>query len=232
METPPFSCKNFPSPGAALSVLPGYKDAFFFFSPFPSVYAACSVAAPGLGNDSVSVGAWYDVNASSGWSRGGKNRHLDIFPVMPFQKGIFIARCINTSSLCESPTNCNAAHYPLSPSRSQPPDWPRRLSPSRSGSLCLPTPHRSAGSVFQSRREAPAKISGCLGWTPCSKLSWLISRAGMRHIAVWDSILWLTLKNNEDCDQGGFIRSVLLGVLRVQITTFHCTYFSPSMEFE
>lgn len=60
---PAIFMEEFPPPGAALPILPGYKDAHF---PFPGVHAGYSCTVPGLRDDSVSVGAWYDVNVSSG----------------------------------------------------------------------------------------------------------------------------------------------------------------------
>lgn len=47
-----------------------------------------------------------------GEAEEAKNRHLDIFPVVPFQKGVFIARCLNRGSLCGSAPNCSTAQPP------------------------------------------------------------------------------------------------------------------------
>lgn len=48
---------------AVLAIFLGYRNAFL---PSPALKLGAFCASLGLGNDSVSVGAWYDVNVSSG----------------------------------------------------------------------------------------------------------------------------------------------------------------------
>lgn len=90
---------------------------------------------------------------------------------MPFQKRIFIARCLNTGSLCESASNCNTVHPPWTLRMCAGSFEPLALGASMSLDLLnCPGTHRDLGVLW-----------GCI---PCYRLPWLISRAGVLYTRV------------------------------------------------